>query len=227
MRTSLSARYLAFCLAAGLFASGCSLLQTIPVNEQSYLQYQVNRGYGGTSQVTLHFKDAGRNMIEVVAERSAPAVIPGSEESWDGTEFPDAAKVLDSIESKVRKISPTEDRKILISRFCTQKGGLRYELEGFGPLWLPSGMLQPGRMLALGYSGRTFSVGRQKLWNGRQVVTLQNGNPGEARGILYYSSNTGFLVGCEEEGQTGGASNGPTLKLSETNVEGLLSVNSP
>ena len=227
MRSSVYVRFPVCCLAAGLLAAGCSLLQTIPVDEQSYLQYQVDRGYGGPSQVTLRFKNAARNMLEVLVERSAPAVIPESGFSWNGMEFPEVADFLDSQETREPKSSHREDNKILISRFCTQKGGFRYELENLGPLWLPTTMLAPGRTLDLEYAGGNFAVERETLWNGRQVVALRKNEPGDwINGVLYYSSKTGFLVGFEQEGETGGATGKPMLRLAETNIEGLLAVSS-
>jgi hypothetical protein len=227
MRGNVGIRFPVCCLAAGLLAAGCSLLQTIPVDEQSYLQYQFDRGYGGPSQVTLRFKNAARNMIEVLVERSASAAIPEPGVSWDGTKFPEVENFLDSQNIRDPEIPSNGDNKILISRFGTQRGGLRYELDNLGPLWLPITMLQPGRTLDLEYTGGNFIVERQTLWNGRHVVTVRNREPENGtKGVLYYSSNTGFLVGFEEEDRAGGTSGNPTLMLAETNIEGLLSVSS-
>jgi hypothetical protein len=227
MRGKVRVRFPVCCLAAGILSAGCSLLQTIPVDEQSYLQYQVDRGYGGPSQVTLRFKNAARNMIEVLVERSASAAIPEPGDSINGMEFPEVANFLDSQNIQDPENSSNGNDKILISRFGTQRGGFRYELENLGPLWLPITMLQPGRTLDLEYSGGYFIVEQQTLWNGRQVVTLRNRESENGiKGVLYYSSNTGFLVGFEEEDRAGGTSGNPTLMLAETNIEGLLSVTS-
>jgi hypothetical protein len=213
-----------------MIIGGCSLLQTVPVDEQSYLQYRINRGYGGTCQATLRFKNAPRNMIEVTVEQPVPPAEPAQSITSEEDASPEEIAFSRRQETPVPVIAPDDNNKILVSRFFTRKGGYRLELESFGPLWLPTIMLVPGRTVNLGFMAGDVVVGQETVWNTRRVVPLRKkGGDPEARGVWYYSPATGFLVGFDPEERSNdesGEAYSRGLVLAETNIEGLLSVGS-
>lgn len=192
--------YTLACLLICFITSGCGFIEIAPFHDGSYLTYTATDLYGNTSQHTLRFKNASRNLLEVVIEHQQNRKELPQPDFYDYEEVEEMINDPQSAQLPQKQILPDKNDKILVSRFLKQKGGVRLCFDEYGPLWLPKKLLKPGKKLTIEHFHDNAAVTAIAQWKEWQVFVVTLNDDGRAiKGTWYYSTKTGILVGGEFE----------------------------